>query len=190
VKNKYDSLLKSLIPRFAQKGKTLWNFIKLCLNRLSAIAYKQPIEARVKRREEPIQTVDLSSDETETSTGGAVGGESSNRYTRQYGSSVFEFKKPSAFVDLSDDEDSDPFMNIAPVTSTIAKKSESVSRTSSFRKNDSTNSVVPDVKPVNSLAERQQSRNCLKHDVISSIVQKFQESQRKNDSQINDVSQT
>lgn len=195
VKKKYDSLLKSLIPRFAQKGKSLWNFFSLCLNRLRAIvilAYQQPNEVFVKRRDEPIQTVDLSSDETETSAGGAESSHQ-NRYPLQYRSNAFEFKKPSAFVDLSDDEDSDPFISTAPVSSTIIqnKKSEGVSRTSSFRKNESmTSVVVPDVKPVNSLAEKQQSRNCLKEDVISTIVRKFQESQRKNDSQINDVSLT
>lgn len=192
VKNKYEMLLKSLIPRFAQKGKNVWNFLRLCLNQILhvIIAYKQSTEALLKRRDEPIPTVDLSSDETEETSAGAAGG-SANRYT-QYRSSAFEFKKPSPFVDISDDDDSDPFISAAPASSTIiqSKKSEGVSRTSSFRKNESAVSIVPDVKPVNSLAERQQSRNCLKEDVITSIVQRFEESKRKNDSQINDVSQT
>lgn len=195
MKNKYDTLLKSLIPRFAQKGKTLWNFLKLCLNRFCAIlaVYKQSSDALIKRRDEPIQTVDLSSDETETSGGAAGGSGSNHHFPLQYRTSAFEFKKPSAFVDISDDEDSDPFMSPAPASSTIIQNRKSEgggSRSSSFRKNESTTSVVPDVKPVNSLAEKQQSRNCLKDDAIASIVRRFEEAQRKNNSQINDVSQT
>lgn len=138
--------------------------------------------------------MDLSSDETEIYPGAVAREETSqtNRFPSQYRASVFEFKKPSAFVDLSDDEDSDPFVTASPVSSTINqnKKSTCLTMSSSFRKNDSTTSIVPEVKPVNSLAEKQQSRNCLKDDAIASIVLRFEDSQRKNDSQINEVSQT
>lgn len=187
VKNKYDCLLKELIPRFSQKGKTVWNFLKLCLNRVCEfIAYKQFNHASLKCRDEPIQIVDLSSDETETYPGAVARGEPSqtNRFPPQYRKSSFEFKKPSAFIDLSDDEDSDAFAKNAPLSSTINldKKSESLTRSRA--------SIVPDVKPVNSLAEKQQSRNCLKDDAIASIVLRFEDSQRKNDSQINEVAQT
>ena len=189
LKHKYDALIKSLIPRLPNKGKRFWNFLKQLFNQFFAILVTKQVTEALRKRNDPIATVDLSSDETETSAG-AVGGETLlNRYMPQYPSRANEFKKPSAFVELSDDEDTDPFSSIAPISSTIIKKNDSVRRSASFRRDDSVTSI-PDVKPVNSLLERQQTRECLKLDALDEIYRRSEVNRQKNDSQINDVSKT
>jgi hypothetical protein len=129
-------------------------------------------------------TVDLSSDETETSA--PTGDRSQTRHHSFISDRRprTEFKKPSAFVELSDDDDSDvaAFLRDSnALTSTLIKN-----KTTSPRRSESSSFTLPDVTPVNSLKERQQSRKCLQDDAISSIVDRFQASYRKNDSQINE----
>lgn len=190
MKHKYNALLKSLIPRLPSKGKRFWNFLKQLFNQFFAILVTKQVTEALQKRNEPIATVDLSSDETETSAG-AVGGESLlNRFMPHYPLRALPtFKKPSTFVELSDDEDSDPFSRIVPMSSTIIKKNDNVSRSASFKRDDSVMSI-PDVKPVNSLLERQQSRGCLKLDALDEIYRRSKVNRQKNDSQINDVSRT
>jgi hypothetical protein len=171
----------------------LWDSLKSRFNQFLAFAASKQVTEALLQRHEPIQTVDLSSDETETSAGAAFGGETSrtSRFTTQFPSRAFEFKKPSAFVDLSDDDDSDDFFQVAPASSTIiqSKKNDAVRRSTDLRREEST-FAVPDVKPVNSLAEKQQTRDCLKSNILDLLYRKHKENRQKNDSQINDVSKT
>ena len=189
VKHKYNALLKSLIPRLPSKGKRFWNFLKQLFNQFFAILVTKQVTEALLKRNEPIATVDLSSDETETSAGAAGGEVLLNRFVTHYPLRALPFKKPSTFVELSDDEDTDPFSLIVPMSSTIIKKNDSVHKSSNFKRDDSVTSI-PDVKPVNSLLERQQSRGCLKLDALDEIFRRSKANRQKNDSQINDVSRT
>lgn len=139
-----------------------------------------------------IETVDLSSDETEASVAAAVDVDiyQTNRFQSMHRKSQFEFKKPT-FVDLSDDDDSPQNFNRECVLSSTLiqkKKDEASSPVSSQRKSLSSTSVsVPEIAPVNSLRDRQQSRKCLQDDAISSIVKLYGEKQKVKDSQIFDA---
>lgn len=143
--------------------------------------------------EQHIETVDLSSDETEASTAAAPDIES-YRNTLFQRTSNCEFKKPSAFVDVSDDEDSPQQFNRESILSSTLiqkKKNEASSPVSSQQKSFSQTSVsVPEVAPVNSLRDRQLSRLCLQEDAISSIVKLYSRKQKEKDSQILDATQS
>lgn len=198
LKAKYDNLLKRLIPRFAQRGKRLWTCSKnqkLETWILSAQT-KYSNETPVNSVEQLIETVDLSSDETEASTPAAANSDmyQANRFQSLHRKSNFEFKKPSAFVYISDEDDSPQnFMRESVLSSTFIqqKKNAASSPVTSERKSQSQLSVsVPEVAPVNSLRDRQQSRKCLQEDAISSIVKLYGEKQKEKDSQILDAAQS
>lgn len=133
----------------------------------------------MKPRTQPMVTVDLSSDDTEPSTSATpVPQYEANRYSSFQSSTrgnSFQqsirsgsFKKPPAFLDISDDED----FSTPIISSTLSKKKDEGMQ-SSHRQSESSLSL-PDVAPVNSLKQRQESRSCLQDDAITSIQKKYE----------------
>lgn len=195
LKTKYDNLLKKLIPRFAQRGKKDFHqFNKQLILKFDLAHPKYSNDAPLAGQH--IETVDLSSDETEASAAAIAEVDSyqTNRFQSLYRKNYFEFKKPPAFVDISDEDDfSRNFSRESVLSSTLDqnKKIDALSPTSSQRKSLSMSSnSVPEVAPVNSLRDRQQSRKCLQEDAISSIVKLYGEKQKEKDSQILDATQS
>lgn len=139
--------------------------------------------------------MDLSSDENDTefieAAAAACGLNISQSRTfqpRHRSNNRNEFKKATkAFIDLSDDEVSEQsFVREGMFSSTRihGMKGEQLSPTSSHRKSESS-SIPPNVTPVNSLKERQMSRNCLQSNVIDEIVKKYESSKKSSEYKIN-----
>lgn len=137
----------------------------------------------------PNEAIDLSSDETETSTG-ATGVKPSNYVSfpsknRDYRSRVE--MRPSAFVDLSEDENSPHFNPESIFSSTLIRNKIDVSSPLSSRPPKSEPYIsIPDVAPVNSLIDRIQARKCLQDDAIGQISKKYTDIQKKRDSLISE----
>lgn len=170
-KNQFENLLKSLVPRFPEKA-----------SQTSVINIPSTL------RVENITTVDVSSDETDTSAIGAVGGKS---YSEEFFENLYRnnFGSHRAVV-ISDDEDEPRFHRESLLSSTRIRKVDNdlSSPVSSHRKSESS-STVPPVTPVNSLREKHQHLNCLKDDAIISIVKKFGERRLQDDQHIRENEQ-
>lgn len=137
----------------------------------------------------PVQTIDLSEDvevshqrQSQTST-----------YKKQnYSLGAIRksiFKKPQAYIDLSDDEDH--LTNFSPnqiLSSTILKPTDKRrSLNMQFdQSRKSETSVLPDIKPINSLQEKQANLRACQPDAIDSIVRKFNESREYKDRAISE----
>lgn len=192
VRNDYDNLLKKLIPRNPLKGKR-FAAVNLKFSKTpSIIASVKQSNDFMKPREELIETVDLSQEEPQFTHAAAAGDYPTRRQSNPfYLQDKYTFKKPSAFVDVSDDEDIEPSFARDPIiSSTLIKAKNEHSNSISSQNKSSSPFTVPEVAPVNSLRDRQQSRNCLQDDAISSIVQKYHESRSKNDFKIREAAMT
>jgi len=140
----------------------------------------------------PIETISLSDDEDDdAATAAAVRRQQTQRnYSHHQRIGPGSSKPPINFVDLSDEDD----INFGPanilssthLSKTHDFKSPAGSLNSSRKANTSDASVTscPDVKPINTLRERQQSKACMQENAIDSIVRKFQESKKQRDSLI------
>lgn len=146
----------------------------------------------MKPREELIETVDLSQEETKfANSASAAGNYTSSRHVNPplYQQNKSAFKKPLEFVEVSDDEDTEPSFAGHIISSTMVKPKNERSNSVSQNKS-SLHFTVPEVPAVNSLRDRQQSRNCLKENAISAIVKKYNESRSKNESKIREATMT
>lgn len=87
--------------------------------------------------------------------------------------------KSTTFIDISDDED-------IPESFRDMKNNsmKNVNRSSSSFNITKESAKVPLVKPVNSMLERTERKECFKGSVIEDICRKFSESRRKNDNEI------
>lgn len=161
-KIQFNELIKSLIPRFPSK------------------ANQKPFIGQHSTPHEKITTVDLSSDETDTSGILAVGEKSSEFLSNIYRNG----SQTHRTVVISDDED-EPKFNRAALTPKYIRKNdtESSSPVDNHCKSESS-SVVPQVTPVNSLRQKHQHLSCLKDDAISSIVRKFEAKRLQDDKHI------
>ena len=132
-----------------------------------------------------IPTVDLSSDETETSA--EAGAACIDSYPKHF--------FPRALHKHEDDYfyDSDPMFQGTVLSSTLIRqrKSEEYIPETIHRNSESISSLPKvSIVPVNSLKDRQEARACLKEDSVTSIYQKYQEKNKQNNSQIQDHQKT
>lgn len=145
-------------------------------------------------RQEPIETVDLSTEEPDYSnSASALPNYATHRISTPplYRLDKAGFKKPSMYVEVSDDEDTEPSFDRHPfISSTLIKTKSQRPNALNIQKQTSSPVTVSEVPPVNSLRDRQQSRSCLHDDAISSIVQKYEESRIKNNSKIREAAIT
>jgi hypothetical protein len=187
VKQKYDNLIRTQVPHQIQKCKKPTGGLLNCFSnpRLPAQQHRFDMSKVTQHRGDLVPTIDLSLDETEPRTNACA------RLSPPAMRSFDPPKRASAFVDLSDDESESFFVPDQVLTSTINKKrNESYSSNSNQRRSEGSSLVVPEVKPVNSLKDRLNSRSCLQDDAISSIVKRYQESHKQKDFLISDVQQS
>lgn len=185
-KSQYDMLLRNLVPRFPAKCES--RFKNFCRRKFSCLfpTLAGHNHAQTKVNNEPIVTVDLSSDEADNDH--PIVKPMFQRSIYQSMPHRSDFKKPtiSPFADLSDDDDDDLHFTgrMSGFSSTLIREKTLPRPTSSNSKSNLSSTIVPSVNPVNSLLERQNSKSCLKDDCIASIQRKFNESQKKKDLQI------
>lgn len=128
--------------------------------------------------------MDLSSDENDAD----LIPENIFQRPRQLQMSDRGFKKPNVFVDVSDDDDDDDdlhtFIQRTSILSSTMRKDKPASPTSSHSKSTTSSMIIPNIKPINSLQERQNSKNCLKDNAIDEIIKKFKENKLRSNLQI------
>jgi hypothetical protein len=139
--------------------------------------------SKPKEPKQPLQTIDLSEDTEEN--------QQQSQATSRYALGAVRkdfFKKPQAYIDLSDDEDQIASFSQNQILSSTAFKSKDRNSiyTSSVpspinQTKRSETSVLPEIKPINSLQEKQSRIGACKSDAIESIVRKFNESREFKD---------
>ena len=132
----------------------------------------------------------MSSDENEQGEN-VAGAVSTNHFKSINRNSKREFQIQQT-INLSDDE-GDAFNQLRPdFTSTTLKNKSRISNSPlEQRKSQSSSSfVVPQISPINSLKDRQQSRECLKEDIINSISRKFLVRKLSSDQKIKEAEQS
>ncbi|CRK90990.1 CLUMA_CG004678, isoform A [Clunio marinus] len=177
IKKKYENLLRTVTSDFQFKKKI-------------SDTQKSSMKKQMKALAEPIATVDLSSDDTETSGGHITKREPPE--LRRFSSirNSFDFKKPEAYFELSDDEN-EPFgSDVLSSTRFNDRKKDYIDRNrvsdhnnqsqTSFR----TSTKIPEITPVNSLKERQGIRDCMQDDVIQNIIDSYTKKKKEKDSRI------
>lgn len=171
MKQEYDDLLQQLIPRYATGA----------------------VNNTIKQVQEPkqIATIDLS-DDNDLQVSKPDKKKFSLKDFPSYKSAKadFTFKKPTAIVELSDDDvDQSQFERETYVASTpqIIKirdneQNHGTPRTAQNYSNDA--SVAPILTPVNSLKERHSLRSSLNEDALQKIVERFNQKRQEKDKSI------
>jgi hypothetical protein len=139
------------------------------------IALQKIKSGQNKLNAKPVTTIDLSDDRSDDDV-----------YLSQMPlsnrKSDFMFKKPTAYVDLLDDDlDQVVFNRKSVLSSTIISKPTRKENESNAIDNSS---VYEQISPINSLKEKQSLRKSLQEDAIQNIIKKFQNSRHLKDKQI------
>lgn len=135
-------------------------------------------------KQQPVQTIDLSEEADENlQQSQAKASYSHNRKS--------DFKKPQAYIDLSDDDDVQltSFSQNQILSSTVLKSNDrrksmqppATVKETSINQSRRSISSIPEIKPINTLQEKQANIRACDPDVINSIVRKFHESREFKD---------
>lgn len=182
MKQKYDHLIRTQVPQEAQKCKKPLGGLLTCFSnsRLPAHQHRLDMSKVTQHRGDLVPTIDLSLDDIEPRA---------NICPRLSppSHSFHQHKRAPNYADLSDDDSESFFVHERVLSSTVNKKrNESYSSTSNQRQSAGSSIVVPEVTPVNSLRDRQNTKACMKDNLISSIIKRYEESRKQKDLQIND----
>lgn len=165
TKSDYDRLLQHLIPRYATG------------------ALKSTIK-QSKQEPQQVATIDLSDDNDNAYKPASQKSSPTKEFSFNSRKSDFSFKKPTAFVDLSDDETDREFDRDQLFSSTQIVKSRDREQNSSGTKMTESKFSIPTLPAVNTLKERQSLRSSLQDDAIQKIVDKFNQKREQKDRSI------
>lgn len=144
-------------------------------------------------REQEIPVVDLSSDETDDRSCVAAIAYPPARLPALNRIVKPEFRKPTPFVDISDDDSDHYTFSNPPFSSTLRKSKaldESTKIPNETDKSGSSGLASPEVVAVNSLKEKQLLKPCMQGDTINAITKRFFELRKVSDQKIQDAKKT